>query len=284
MDEGNPFQKFTIKPGESIFQMIERAAKLRGLLVLSDENGDVVLTNRAGGDIGEQPTASQASSDSLIAQLKKVPSISNPVSSFNYNANPFKKVADTQLIQGENILEARAQYDTTDRFHRYIVKGQQPGLSGIKGLNSVNPQGVAVDDFVPRRRTKFIVAHGAIDNAAAQRRANWEMIVRATKAVDVIVKVQGWLQQPKGRIWQVNELVTLKSGMIGIKNQKMLISEVEFMKSTEGTFTTLRLTRPDAYDVSKDKLEFDSDPSKELGHEEPSFSDLAKQVANSLIG
>ena len=275
INEDPPFQKVTVRAGESIFQLLDRLAKLRGLLILSNEDGDLLITNRAGGDIGAQPDG---------AVTNKVPSLKNVVDKFNFNVSPFKKSADVDLIEGENILEASAEFDVTDRFHRYIVKGQHPGISGVKVLNSINAQGVALDNFIQRRRTKVIIANGATDAASAQKRANWEMIVRATRSVNVNITVQGWLQKPGGRLWSVNELITLKAPMIGLSNRKMLITEVTFTKSLDGTFTNLKLTRPDAYNVDKESLDLIKDTINDLGHDKTDISSLAAQAAELIFG
>lgn len=283
VDTGEPFPKAAVREGETAFQFLERLAKLRGLLLLADEKGDLVITSRAGGDIGEQPEVKRTTSSKLIQQLKQAPNIKkNVVSNFNYNPNPFKKLADTALVQGENILEARASYDGSDRFRTYEVKGQQPGSEVIKKLQTVTPKARAFDRAVPRTRIKKIIANGAASISDCQKRANWEMIVRATKAVDVVIRVQGWQQQPGGRLWAVNELVTVKAPYIGLPNRQLLISGVTFEKSTDGTFTTLKLTRPDAYDPSKKELSVSADPAQELGHEVPGQDAIADFIKDNL--
>lgn len=40
---GAPFPRFVIQPGESVFEVLERAAKLRGLLIVSEPDGGVAL-------------------------------------------------------------------------------------------------------------------------------------------------------------------------------------------------------------------------------------------------
>lgn len=47
-DAGEPFLAFGVQPGESAFEAIERAARLRGLLATTDGSGDLVLTRPSG--------------------------------------------------------------------------------------------------------------------------------------------------------------------------------------------------------------------------------------------
>ena len=43
---GDPIEVFSIQPGESVWEAIERAMRLRGVLIYSDGFGDVVIINR----------------------------------------------------------------------------------------------------------------------------------------------------------------------------------------------------------------------------------------------
>lgn len=45
--EGEPFHKFAIEQGETVFAVIERAARQRGLLVMSDTDGTLIFTRLA---------------------------------------------------------------------------------------------------------------------------------------------------------------------------------------------------------------------------------------------
>jgi len=45
-DVGEPIEVFSIQPGESVWEAIERAMRLRGVLIYSDGFGDVVIINR----------------------------------------------------------------------------------------------------------------------------------------------------------------------------------------------------------------------------------------------
>jgi prophage tail gpP-like protein len=46
---GDPFPRFAVHPGETVFECLERAARMRGLLLMTDEHGDLVLA-RAGSE------------------------------------------------------------------------------------------------------------------------------------------------------------------------------------------------------------------------------------------
>ena len=53
-DVGEPFGKFDIQQGESCFEAIDRACRMRGVLALSDGVGGLVLTRAGDGQSGAQ--------------------------------------------------------------------------------------------------------------------------------------------------------------------------------------------------------------------------------------
>ena len=212
-DIGLPFSKFTVKQGESPFELLQRAAELRGLLIQSTELGTLNITNRF-----------------------------SPASLFR---------SPTPLVQGGNILEMSATYDDTERFQTYVVKGQSSGTDLLNRKLVGQVFGAATDPGILRPgRQKTIIADGSVDLATAQRRAEWEANIRAAKGAEVMVKVQGWRMDPLGLgpLWRPNTLVTINAPFVGQQAGEMLIRSVQFSKSVpEGTTTTLDLVRPDAY-------------------------------------
>jgi len=223
-----PFPKFTVKQGETIFELLQRAANLRGLLLISNELGNLVITNR-----------------SSAASLA---------------------ISPTPLVQGANVISARASYDNTDRFQTYIAKGQSEGNDVFNGLNVTNPIGNSFDSSILRPRQKTVIADGSSDLAGAQKRANWENITRAAKSIDISVTVQGWQQFPGGPLWQINQLVNVDIGYLGVQSTQLLISSLQFSKSlSEGTITVLNLTRKDAYIPEQAALNPINDPQATLG-------------------
>ena len=222
----NPIiQKWTIKEGESVFENLVRGASSVGALLLTDALGNLLIENRA-------------------------------------LSNAYDK-SSTDLIQGENIISASATYDNSDRYQSYAVKGQSSGDDFYNGAVITAPTASASDQGVLRYRPKVVIAEGNVDTTLAQSRANWEANIRAAKAVNVRVTVQGWLKANK-TLWKVNELVRCTAPYVGIDSD-MLISGVSFNKSVDqGTTTTLTLTRQDAFNPAP-SLAKSKDPTNNLG-------------------
>jgi prophage tail gpP-like protein len=198
-------RRLVINPGESAFDVIDRACRLAGLFAISDGTGNVVLT-RAGA-----------------------------------------ATAATPLMEGQNILEASADFDDSGRYYRYLVIAQQQGDDETNGEDASEVQAEAFDPNVTRRsRVLMLRAEGSASLEQAQQRANWEATVRHARANVATVKVQGW-EQANGDLWPVNALVNIAASFLGVRKQ-MLISEATYVLSQgEGTTTELTLRPPNAF-------------------------------------
>ncbi len=152
----------------------------------------------------------------------------------------------TELVEGQNILSASADYDCSGRFRDYVVLGQHRGTDNNNGLAASALKGFAQDENVRRAaRTLVIRPEGNVTNEQANKRAQWEATVRASRGDVVTVTVQGWTQGD-GTLWPVNALVKVKSPLIGVDGT-MLIASVTYSVDERGTTTTLTMKGPDSY-------------------------------------
>lgn len=161
--------------------------------------------------------------------------------------------ATDKLVEGENIKEASASYDYTDRFSEYIVKGQ--AAASDDGTEAARPavQSAARDDAVRRYRPKVLTSEMGSSEGSAESRAEAEASARAGKSTKISVTVQGWTMSD-GNLWPLNALVTLQSPMLLADDVELLISQVEFSVSDSGgTITKLELVKPGTYLLGKNK-------------------------------
>ena len=198
---------FSVKPGETVFEALDRAARLQGFFFVSTREGNIRLTRSA------------------------------------------RARAVTSLEQGINILSATAVYDDSQRHDKYIVKGQTNGLADFSGVLVSQPEGTAIDAGIIRHRPFIMIAEGNVDSAQAKTRAEWEASNRLAKAIRVNVVVQGWTQS-EGTIWDINQLIPLKSRFLGL-DRDLLITSVSHTDNTEaGKTTTMTLVDAQAYDTN----------------------------------
>ncbi len=204
-DIGAVFPKWKIQEGETCYECLERAARLRGVLLLSDGQGGLIL--------GKPGTAS----------------------------------IGVTLERGVNILKAEGENDQSKRFSQYTVKGQRAGTDHDSGEPLVAQKGMATDADVKRYRPLVIVCEDQGQIADFNLRAKLEATVRAARALQAKIGVQGW-SVPSGDIWSPNKLVTVRDPWLGI-DRDLLIKEVDLTLDEQGTRAEISLTIAEAYDV-----------------------------------
>lgn len=204
VDVGQPFSVFKLQPSETGFEAIEQAARQRGLLLVSDSEGNLVIT-RPGN----------------------------------------RRTADA-LIQGENVLRARASASHQDRYARYVCLGQRPGDDNTFGEQAAGVRAEARDSAIGNReRTLVVIAEKGVSPAAAKNRAEWEAATRAARAATLSVIVQGW-RQSDGSLWTPNRLVPVDIPALRAQGD-LLISQVTYRYGQQGQLVELALARADAY-------------------------------------
>jgi prophage tail gpP-like protein len=199
-----PVKKLSIDPGDSSFEVIEKACRLAALLPVSDGAGGLLLT-RAG--------------------LSRT---------------------STALVQGENILQASAEFDATGKHRTYAVLGQHQGSEDFFGPSTTELKGFAEDLTVRRAaRTLLIRPEGNVTAEQAKTRAQWEATVRRARGDTASITVQGWTQA-SGTLWPVNALVSVRAPFLGIDGDALIV-QATYSIGEGGTTTTLSLKPPDSF-------------------------------------
>jgi prophage tail gpP-like protein len=175
-------------------------------------------------------------------------------------ANPGARLAATELVQGINVKSGNVTSDFTDRYSIYKTKANANNLAWLKddSVGKAAPSGEATDDAVGRYRPLMLVGEVTGDDEVVEDRAAYESSLRAAQSLHAEVVVQGWFQAP-GRLWEINEIVKVDIGFLGLK-RKMLIEKIEFSKSESGTTATLRLILPEALDYKVKKKKAKAGP------------------------
>lgn len=166
----------------------------------------------------------------------------------------------TALKYGENILEADAPLDGKARFSLYTVKGQRAGSNEDFGPAIAQVTGSASDATVKRYRPMVIVQHGQANAAICTDRARYEQLHRAAKALETTYTVQGW-RQADGTLWLPNKRVRVSDPVIGFDTE-LLIVEVIWKKSEEGTRTLLRVGPESGYMPMPEAKKKAAEPAK----------------------
>jgi prophage tail gpP-like protein len=181
-ETGSAFDRFRLQPGETAWEAIERACRMRAVLAMSDGAGALVLT-RAG--------VSGAASDLLMGG------------------------------PDGNILSARRRDDWRDRFSDYVFLAQRPGTDDGQPADFAHVRASAMDPEVRRSRPLMTIAEDVSDGIALQRRARWEAIVRRGRSSQIEVTVQGWTDRSR-RPWAPNHRVRLIDRFLGADEERLI--------------------------------------------------------------
>lgn len=214
-DHGEPFRRTKIEPGESVFELLDRLARMRGVLLTTDGAGNLVVT-RAGLGL----SATEAST-----KLTRL---------------------GTSLNLGQNISTIRTERSQRDRYSKYIVKSQIPGDDNTDAGYNPKLLGVADNETVSRYRPLVMVSEHPGNAFELSRRAQWERGVREGRSTRITVSVAGWRHDDG--FWTPNRIVRLEARQLGIEGADMLIVSVAHTLDESGTRTEMSLTWPWAFD------------------------------------
>jgi len=196
--------KVSIKPGDTVFEVLDKYARGQGLFWVTTREGNLRL-------------ASEGNSR-----------------------------ADSAIEEGVNLKEGSVSIDESQRFARYIVKGQTSADDDFPGVISANPVGEAQDAGVARYRPLMILAEGNLTKELAKTRAQWEAAQRTARGFVITTTVQGW-QQETGILWGLNQLMRIKSPTLGLDGVFLTTSVEHLRTEGEGTITRIGATLKGAY-------------------------------------
>ena len=150
---GAAFPTHNIQQGESVFECLERAARMRGVLLTSNSQGDLVIT-RAG----------KAKASMAI-------------------------VEGENLLSGHVDLSWKDRYSSYTVKGQTSGDGW---MYGNAGKVQVNPKITVADKAITRHRPLIVLNEGKADGVTAERRAKWEKNIRVGRSARITAQVQGW--------------------------------------------------------------------------------------------
>jgi prophage tail gpP-like protein len=153
------------------------------------------------------------------------------------------------LIEGRNILQADADHNWSNRYSRYVVRGQRPDGHGPSALEI---ERAANDPSVDRHRPLIIVMEEDIDDSRADRRAKNRRDRQSGASLRCNVTVQGFRDEG-GTVWEPGRLVYVESPSLAV-HQDMLLESVTWTQSErDGSLSALTLVDPKAYGAKASK-------------------------------
>jgi len=210
-DTGERFSRFSAEPGETVFQTLQKAANLRGLLWTTTRAGDLTLTTGRTGKC----------TDRLV-----------------YGINILSASADYSNKDRFSRYVVRGQSSPGPGTYFAAAK------SGGYGSTAA-----ATDPDVDRYRPLVLVSGSGDTRDGMQRRANWEASTRRAKSNTLEVVVQGWTQTD-GTLWECGKSVSVEIPyLLGPDSKEFQLSAVRYTYGPGGTLANLSLILPDAFEV-----------------------------------
>jgi len=181
-DTGAPFTEFSVQEGEAAFELLDRAARQRGVLLTADGLGNLVIA--------------RAGTARVDVALAKGENILNARGKFSH-----KDRFSTYIVKGQRRV-------TDDDISKPEVATQV--MASIP------------DTGVTRYRPLIVLAEDMGDGATYQQRVNWECNTRLGKSIRTRITVQGWRTTEGGALWQTNRLVSIRDDWQGLDTELLI--------------------------------------------------------------
>ena len=208
-DVGAAFQKVSITPGDSVFNIIDQLCKYRALFALSDGIGGLIITS----------VSNIRSGGSLV---------------FGENGN---------------VLRRSGAIDYGQRYSKITVKGQAEAaeFGDAEASHLCTSSGEAYDQGVTRYRPLIIIAEKDGFDLDMQERAMFEVRHRRFVGTELSYSVQGW-EAAANEFWRVNTTVPVRDPQLNI-SRDMLIKRVMLSRNDNGTISEIGVAPTESYDL-----------------------------------
>lgn len=230
IDTGEPFPRYSIDLAETAFSAIEKGARSRHALVLSDGVGGIVIT-RTGQTRAPVP-------------LRYPGNVMYSRGSFSTEGRHSETIVHGQgekagKTRGQAALDSNAEpIGTGDR-----TDGD--GSATERERKGTAVTGRARDSEITRHRPVVHMARSKADNVSAQDEADWRMRTARAEGEEFTHTVKG--HTIKGQLWTVNQIADVQDDWLGVYRD-LLISGTRFVEDAAGCITELTYQSPEAFD------------------------------------
>ncbi|BEO03105.1 hypothetical protein SMQC13_08320 [Serratia marcescens] len=214
-DTGGAFSGVTLEQGETVFELLDRLAKQRGVLMTSDAWGRLVITRASTQRVG----VALALGDNILAARGR----------FSWQGR-----ASQYIVKGSTAAGGVTWDDQPVK----MVGGRQV---------------VVTDSEITRYRPKILVNEDNLTVGGASARGEWYKATALGEANTSEITVAGWRENGEnGPLWRINRLAVVND-LIQQLDVTWLIKAVSFMESDNGRLTVLTLVPPESMDMPAQK-------------------------------
>jgi prophage tail gpP-like protein len=202
------------KPDQKVGDAMVEISKTEGFLIVTDEDGKIVLENK---DQGSIPSPITLGINVLAA---------------SYKGDYTKRYSKVTVLDNSD-----QSPDVNNNIARMLTSGAS---------NAVESDPVT-DSSTKRYRPITVMGSGNLKEPGVTAEAKWRMAMSVASTFTLTVKLQGWLTNAK-EVWKVNRDVYCSLRKLNIPSGRMLIKNITFESGSQGTYTNMDLVFPDAYD------------------------------------
>lgn len=233
VDVGAVFPVFGLLTDENAMPAIERAARQRALLLVSDGVGGLILT-RGGNTRAPAPLQRPGN----IVKSHRSSSWAQRFSDY------YVKGQTNKISQRVNKL-----CKITPGIDPASAPVAPPGVQDTEAeQTTVVMTGHAIDPEITRYRPNVRGVKTQSGSASVQAQAEWAARVAKGMGEQLTYRVLDWRAGEGAALWKLNQLVDVTDGYADI-NQDMLISGLSYcMNEQDGEFTELELSGRTAFD------------------------------------
>lgn len=211
-DLGAAFPRVAIEQGETCFELLDRLAKQRAVLLTTNENGQLVLTQASEQEMG----ASLILGENILAARGNFSMMDR---------------ASEWIVKGSS-YGGGATWDNTPTT---TIGGQKATIS---------------DPDVPRYRPRIIIAEDVTTVAGASKRGQWQKQRSIGSSTQTEITVAGWRTQGikggSGPLWRINRMCPIKDEIQDL-DERWLIVTVTFIEGEQtGREAIINLTPREA--------------------------------------
>lgn len=229
IEAGAVFDRYAIDLAETAFSAVEKGARSRHALVLSDGVGGIVITR--------------------TGQTRAAAGLSFPGNVLSCSGSFSHEQRHSEVVvrgQGEKAGKSRgaAALDTTAE---PLASGRSfgDGSATARERQGTVATGRARDEEITRYRPIVHLARSKADGAAAQDEADWRMRTSRAEGEQFTYTVRG--HSANGQLWTVNQMVPVSDAFLGIERD-LLISRISYREDPVGEITELTCQSPEAFD------------------------------------
>ncbi|GAB7450980.1 contractile injection system protein, VgrG/Pvc8 family [Enterobacter roggenkampii] len=210
-DTGDAFPSVVLEQGETGFELLDRLAKQRGVLLTSNADGNLVITRAS----KKRASVALVLGENILAARGRF---------------SWRERASQYIVKGSSSAGGAAWDDQPAK----VIGGRQISID---------------DEEISRYRPKILVNEDSLTVGGASTRGDWYKARMMGEANTTEITVAGWRENgDTGPLWKTNLLTDIRDPIQNL-DTTWLIKSVTFTEGDGGRIAVLALVPPESLDL-----------------------------------